>query len=168
MKLFFPAVIFLSIALGISLNSCQNEPYTALSYHDSLVTEQVKISQAISELNAALETFYEEDMNKAYALLGKQLEKSNQKLSSMPPFKGDEVFLNATKILVDEHSKLHAVEYKQSIDLLLLPDSLFLDEQELKVNELLKKIDAKLEKIISDYSKAEQNFSQKYDLVKAQ
>jgi hypothetical protein len=86
----------------------------------------------------------------------------------MPPFKGDEVFLNATKILVDEHSKLHAVEYKQSIDLLLLPDSLFLDEQELKVNELLKQIDSKLEKIISDYSKAEQNFSQKYALAKAQ
>lgn len=165
MRFVVPPILLIIIIVGLGINACgDNHHKAALNYHDSLVIEQVRISLAVNEMNAALETFYAEDMERAYQMLGQQLEKSDSKLAAISDFKGDKEFLDASRKMVAEHQKLYTNEYKLAKELLTLPDSMFSDEQELKVNKLLKTIDIKLEKIIVEYSKSQEEFSKKYGL----
>jgi len=144
--------------------SCDNTSTTAVAYHDSLVMEQVKIAKLISELNATLETYVPEDMELIYNQVNEQIDKSLEKVNTIADFKGDKSFHEATGNLIAAYKDLTVNEYQEAVRLLSKPDSLFTDDHEALVNDLLKKIDSKLSDFNTIYSKEQKSFADKNGL----
>lgn len=161
------AIIIFSLVFSQAwfFQSCQQTEYTAVAYHDSLVVEQVKISKRLNEMNAALETYFKEDMELAFDLLNEQIKKTESKYATMPAFGDDKSFLQASRLMLDEYKKLTENEYKTAKHLLSMPDSAFTDSYEQKVNNILYEIDRKQDQIILDYTKAQAAFAEKHNLA---
>lgn len=160
-------IFILAIVFTIFSDGCgtSHEKRTAVSYHDSLIVHQKRIVDQTDKLNAAIETYVKEDMEKEHENLLKQLSATSLYIQNTTPFENDTTLRKGLKKLSDSYLLLANTEYNQVIDRMKKDDSSFTNSDQQFVDSLNKEIDRKTEVIYKDFATRVKNFRIAYNII---
>lgn len=148
---------------GLLLISCSPTTEEAVSYNDSMIDEQFKITLLFDSLNYCLDSNISEKLLPFKNKLIKQIEESTIKINKAKAFdKTDEYKININK-LFDVYKDVVTNEYNQIINIYLLPDSLYTIEDEKKLNNFWDNAYKKVQNQLKEFNKFQEEFSKKYN-----
>lgn len=159
--------VFSAVWLGMTivLNACNSgKKWSPVAYNDSLVIEQIKVTEAANQVQEVFDTYVKEDMQTAYTRFTDQIERSMQKAETMGDFEEDASFKEATLTFLKSYQSMAGKEYKEALQLLSKDDSTYSESDEQRLQLLYKQIDAQDEKATSAYMKAQDAFASRYKL----
>ncbi|GAB4278335.1 MAG: hypothetical protein Kow0068_01950 [Marinilabiliales bacterium] len=149
---------------GLLFTSCGPDKKRAVDYNDNIVIEQINIVNNMQFLFDTFEEYDSLEMEKAYAKLLKSIEEALFKAKNLEPFDNDETFKNHAIDLFSEYKNVTENEYRKMIDILLLPDSLY-DDQQIAIWDSLNKAGMeKLNNALEKFNDYQKVFAEKYDI----
>jgi hypothetical protein len=161
-RIVFPAVW---LGAALLLNACNSGPkLSPAAYNDSLVLEQIKVTEAANQVQEVFDTYVKEDMQTAYNRFSEQIERSVKKAEALGDFEEDASFKDATLAFLKSYQSMAGKEYKEALQLLSKDDSTYSESDEQRLQFLYKQIDAQDEKATSAYMKAQDAFAMRHKL----
>lgn len=150
--------------LVVLLSSCTSNKQTPVQYNDSLVIEQVKVVDAADRLQEVFDTYVKEDMETVYGRFKTQIDASIEKVNSIDPYKDDDSFKNSTLELLNTYKRLSENEYRNALEVLSKPDSVYTPADEARLEILYKQIDRVTTQAGAAYIKSQEAFAKANNL----
>lgn len=151
------------LAAILIISDCGPNSQQAVDYNDEVVAQQKLIVKELNSLEEAFVNFNPTDMDKAYTLASKQINKSLNVINKMAPFNEKSDLKDAAIKLMGEYNSVIKNEYVAIIALNKLPESRFGKAEEVKLKNLSKTIDTKLSTALTEFGKQQTAFSSKYN-----
>lgn len=174
-KLIFMAIILITY----SLTSCGPSSDDALEYYEALVSYQTEVISMEENLQTEILKFVEtlndkveldstehlsyNELDNVYNLFINQINISISDINLISGFVEDFTLKSASLNFLEIYKSVTKNEYAECISLIKIPDEEFLEEHNIKFNDIFSmQINSKLDIAIEKFGKAQQDFAIKY------
>lgn len=153
----------IAFAFLLFVVSCGPNSQQAVDYNDAVVAQQKLIVKELNVLEEAFVNFNPADMDRAYSSASKQIDKSLDQVNKIAPFNDNSDLKEAAIKLFGVYKSVIKNEYAAIIALNKLPESRFGKAEEIKIKDISKTIDTKLNNALAEFSKQQAAFASKYN-----
>lgn len=157
------------ILLLIFTQACNKE--SAEDYNNKIILQQKAIVEEIDNLKKAIDDYNVlpasdaiTNMDNAYDSTVFKIDSAIAFLETVEPYKDDATLLDAAKVFFTTYKQIVEDDYKQIIELYKLPDKMFTQDDQQKLDDLLNSTKVELEKSFDKFLKAQKEFSKKNNL----
>jgi hypothetical protein len=154
----------------LSIQSCTKE--SPVDYNNSIIEQQVKIVEKIDELKKAIDNYNVlpadvaiDEMNVAYDKVIFQIDSAMAFIKTVEDFKGDNTLQKGAADLFIGYQSIIETEYKGIIELYKIPDAMFVQADQDKLDELLETSTTKLNTAYDNFTTTQAKFATDNNLV---
>jgi len=161
---FIPVILLL-----LFIQACNKE--SAEDYNNKIVLQQKGIVEEIDNLKKSIDDYNVlpasdaiTNMDNAYNSTVFKIDSAIAFLETVEPYKNDESLLEAAKVFFTTYKQIVEDDYKQIIELYKLPDKMFTQDDQQKLDDLINSTKVELDESFEKFLKVQQEFSKEYDL----
>jgi hypothetical protein len=151
------------ILSNLLLFSCSPSSEDAIKYNDSMIEEQLKIVSLFDSLNYCLDHNISQQLLPIQKKLINQIEESSKKINKFEDFDKNDNYKKNIEELFNVYNDIANNEYNKIINIYLLPDSLYTNEEEIKLNKFWDSAFNKVQNQLIEFNKFQEDFSKKYN-----
>lgn len=165
-------ILFILLAGGfiLSIQSCAKK--SPVDYNNSIIEQEVKVVGKIDELKKAIDNYNVlpadvaiDEMNVAYDNVIFQIDSAMTFIKTVEDFKGDNSLQKGAADLFTNYQSIIETEYKEIIELYKIPDAMFVQADQDKLDELLETSTTKLNTAYDNFTKIQAEFAKNNNLV---
>lgn len=157
--------LFGVVFITLSFSSCNSRSEEAAAYNDRLIAQQEFVLNALNELDSTLNKIDTSRIDDAYHILRGRIREGIRQVDSIGTFQKDPMLHDATVALFEGYDNMVAGPYKELIDLIELPDTLFTQLEQQKALRLEDSIISGIESLHEDFISTQKDFGEKYNVV---
>ncbi len=151
------------ILSNLLLISCSPSKEEAIKYNDSMIEEQLKIVSLFDSLNYCLDSNISQQLLPIQKKLSNQIEESLKKINKIEEFDKNSNYKKNIEALFNVYKDITNNEYYKIINIYILPDSLYSNEEEVKLNIFWNEAFKKVQNQLFEFNKVQVDFSKKYN-----
>ncbi len=151
------------ILSNLLLISCSPSKEEAIKYNDSMIEEQLKIVSLFDSLNYCLDSNISQQLLPIQKKLSNQIEESLKKINKIEEFDKNSNYKKNIEALFNVYKDITNNEYYKIINIYILPDSLYSNEEEVKLNIFWNEAFKKVQNQLVEFNKVQVDFSKKYN-----
>lgn len=155
--------VFISILLLFFFPSCKPSGKSAAQYNNSIVRYQSRIGTLQDELFSVYASGKAEEMRQVLDKLRYELRVVSDSIALMPPFDGKDDFKKSAMLYVDQLKDVVDSECASILKLYQLPDTAYHPQDEQKVQDMIKNINDKTSRALTDLKSQQQKFATEYN-----
>lgn len=153
----------LTLLMVLILSQCGPTSQDALEYNDELIEEELLVIDKMDELTNALSTYEPSNIEPAINAAKVQVDNSIKVLEELGGFDGNTEFVDACMDLFKVFKSQLNDEYAEQFEIYKLPLDQYGKVEEDRYNELNTIIDAEYYPVFEKFSKAQEDFAEKWD-----
>ena len=156
-------VYLFALLMVLILSQCGPTTQDALDYNDELIAEELLVIDKLDGLTNALSTYEPENIGPAINAAKDQVDNSIKVLEVLGGFDGNTEFVDACMELFKVFKSQLNDEYAEQFEIYKLPLDQYGKVEEDRYNELNTIIDAEYYPAFEKFSKAQEDFAEKWD-----
>jgi hypothetical protein len=155
-----PVSVLISI---LFFNSCKPSGKAAAQYNNKIVHQQVRIGTLQKEMFQVFSSQKADEMKVVLDKFKQGVKAVSDSVAALPAFDGKEEFKKETLNYFDQMNKIADNECATIVKLYQIPDSLYTDADEKKVQDLLNAMNEKTKSALKNLEQVQQKFSLEYN-----
>lgn len=161
-KVFYPVALLMVLLLS----QCGPTMQDAMDYNDELIAEQSDVIDKINDLDEAVMTYDSKQIETALKAAKTQVEKSIKATDEIGGFDGDTKFADECTALFKMFESQINGEYAEQLKIYAARDAgNYTEDDEKRSEELFELIDDKYNPAFEKFSKAQENFADKWGFI---
>ena len=128
-----------------------------------MIEEQLKIVSLFDSLNYCLDSNISQQLLPIQKKLSNQIEESLKKINKIEEFDKNSNYKKNIEALFNVYKDITNNEYYKIINIYILPDSLYSNEEEVKLNIFWNEAFKKVQNQLFEFNKVQVDFSKKYN-----